>query len=123
MNLPQFTLLDIVFLFYHPHNVSIVHQFKIVNCKLPQIYICLQLGGVYNMHKINEPWTGNVVGRMHTYGIKGEELAKRCGWSNQYLSMILNGKKNLSKEAKFNAKRIIFANLQELELEVVHEHR
>lgn len=39
-------------------------------------------------------WTGNVVGKMHTYNITQQELAERVGVSRQYLNMILNGKKN-----------------------------
>lgn len=73
------------------------------------------------MHKLNEPWTANVVGRMHRYGIKNDELARKCGWSPQYLSMILNGKKEFSNEGKIKAKRIIFGSLSDLELEVAHE--
>ena len=76
------------------------------------------------MHKLNEPWTANVVGRLHRYGIKMEELAKKCNYSPQYLSMILNGKKKFaSEEGKYKAKRIIFASLQAIEMEVIHEHR
>lgn len=74
------------------------------------------------MHKLNEPWTGHVVGRMHTYGIKGEELAIKCGYTPQYLSMILNGKKKFtSNEAKLNAKKVILEGLTEIEKEVYYE--
>ncbi len=76
------------------------------------------------MHKMNEPWTANVVGRMHRYGIKGEELANKCGYSPQYISMVLNGKKQFaSEEAKSRAKRIIFNGLHQVEREVRNEHR
>lgn len=75
------------------------------------------------MHKINEPWTANVVGRMHRYGIKGDELARKCGWTPQYLSMVLNGKKKLSTEAVEKARAVIFANLSTLEREVQNEYR
>ena len=73
------------------------------------------------MHSLHEEWTANVVGRMHRYGIKNDELAKRCGFTPQYLSMVLNCKKKLTAEGKTNVKRIIFGNLQELELEVSRE--
>lgn len=74
------------------------------------------------MHKMNEPWTANVVGRMHRYGIKGDELARKCGYSPQYLSMVLNGKKAFAtEEAKTNVKNVIFAGLGKLEEEVRHE--
>lgn len=76
------------------------------------------------MHRLHEPWTANVIGRLHRYGIKMEELARKCDYSPQYLSMILNGKKTFaSDEAKHKAKRVIFAGLSELEMEVMHEHR
>ena len=76
------------------------------------------------MHKLNEPWTANVVGRMHRYGIKNDELARKCGWSPQYISMVLNGKKVFSSaNAKGRVKRIIFDNLSLLEREVINEHK
>ena len=74
------------------------------------------------MHKLNEPWTGQVVGRMHTFGIKGDELANKCGYSPQYLSMVLNGKKKFaSQEAKLNVKKVIFDGLAQIEQEVQYE--
>lgn len=74
------------------------------------------------MHKLNEPWTANVVGRMHRYGIKGDELARKCGYSPQYLSMVLNGKKEFSTdEAKTKCRCTIFNGLSELEQEVQYE--
>lgn len=48
--------------------------------------------------KIQEEWTGTVVGKMHQYGISEKELAIRCGYSAQYISMLLNGKKKFSKD-------------------------
>ncbi len=74
------------------------------------------------MHKMNEPWTANVVGRMHRYGIKGDELARRCGYTPQYLSMVLNGRKSfVTNEAKEHVKRIIFDSLSSIEKEVRYE--
>ena len=76
------------------------------------------------MHKINEPWTANVVGRLHRYGIKMDELARKCGYSPQYLSMVLNGKKEFaSEQSKGKCKRIIFDSLCQLEREVANEYR
>ena len=69
------------------------------------------------MHKMKEPWTGNVVGRMHVYGIKNDELARRCGYSPQYLSMVLNGKRPVTQ----NTKDVIFVSLSSIEQEVRHE--
>lgn len=74
------------------------------------------------MHKMNEPWTANVVGRMHRYGIKGDELARKCGYSPQYLSMVLNGKKEFSSnESRLKVRRKIFESLHRLEKEVENE--
>lgn len=66
---------------------------------------------------MREQWTGNVVGRMHIYNIKASELAKACGYTPQYLSMVLSGKKKATSQTKM----IIFSSLQDLELEVAHE--
>ena len=65
---------------------------------------------------MREQWTGNVVGRMHIYNIKASELAKACGYTPQYLSMVLSGKKKFTTpEAGEHVKRIIFDSLHELE--------
>lgn len=41
---------------------------------------------------------------MHTHGISGKQLAQRLGVSPEYVSMVLNGKKEpKTAEAKFNA--------------------
>lgn len=76
------------------------------------------------MHQLHEPWTANVIGRMHRYGIKADELARKCGFSPQYLSMILNSKKEFKTEkSKEKTKRIIFEKLHLIEMEVMHEYR
>lgn len=75
-------------------------------------------------HQLHEPWTANVVGRMHRYGIGQGELAKRCGYTEQYISQILNGKREFkSEEARTKVKRKIFDNLRVIELEVMNEFR
>lgn len=76
------------------------------------------------MHKLNEPWTANVVGRMHRYGIKSDELARECGWSPQYISQVLNGKREYkTEEARNKVKRIIFDSLHQIEKEIRNEYR
>jgi transcriptional regulator with XRE-family HTH domain len=71
---------------------------------------------------MNEPWTANVVGRLHRYGISQTELARKCDYAPQYLSQILNGKKEFSSEESIaRVKRIIFDSLSELEQEVRDE--
>lgn len=41
-----------------------------------------------------ETWTGRIVGLLHTNKIKQTELAQEMGVTAQYVSMVLNGKKN-----------------------------
>lgn len=43
---------------------------------------------------MKEAWTGDLVGRMHTYEVTQDDLAKEIGVSKAYISMILNGQKN-----------------------------
>lgn len=38
-------------------------------------------------------WTGDVVSKLHVYGLSIKELAESMGYSNEYLSVILNGKR------------------------------
>lgn len=35
-------------------------------------------------------WTGDVIGKMHTYGITAKQLAAEIGWNVKYLSQVLN---------------------------------
>ena len=41
-----------------------------------------------------EEWTGHIVGLLHTHRITQAELAAELGVTAQYVSMVLNGKKN-----------------------------
>lgn len=41
-----------------------------------------------------EPWTGEVVGIMHVNRIKQSQVADKMGVTNDWVSMILNGKKS-----------------------------
>lgn len=38
-------------------------------------------------------WTGEVVGQMHVAGISNKLLAAHLGYSPEYVSMVLNGKR------------------------------
>lgn len=40
-----------------------------------------------------EPWIANAVGELHINKITHIELAKKLGWTSQYLSAIFNGKR------------------------------
>lgn len=44
--------------------------------------------------KMIESWTGAIVSVLHTHRITQVELAREMGITAQYLSMVLNGKKN-----------------------------
>lgn len=41
-----------------------------------------------------EEWTGRIVGLLHTHRIMQADLATEMGVTPQYVSMVLNGKKN-----------------------------
>lgn len=65
-----------------------------------------------------EPWTGEVVGRMHIAGISHRELATACGFADNYLSYVLHGKKKGGKSRSrkgMTTKEIIFEALEQLE--------
>ena len=73
--------------------------------------------------KLNEEWTGIVVGKMHQFGISESELATRCGYSAQYISMLLNGKKNFRTEkSKLKTINHVMGTLDEIIEEVRYEH-
>ena len=38
-------------------------------------------------------WTGDVIGKMHIHRISKKELAAHLGYTAEYISMVLNGKK------------------------------
>lgn len=49
-------------------------------------------------------WTGELIGKMHNSGISKKELAARLEFTPEYVSMVLNGKKEPPKaEDRFNA--------------------
>lgn len=74
------------------------------------------------MRRLNEEWTGEVVGKLHSLNSTQIELALYCGYTPEYLSSVLNGKKHFESEyAKRCTKRRIFAALEELEREILSE--
>lgn len=69
--------------------------------------------------KLNEEWTGIVVGKMHQWGVSEKELADRCGYTTQYVSMLLNGKKQFQTEkGKEKTKSRVMTTLDEIIEEV-----
>lgn len=70
---------------------------------------------------LNEDWTADVVGRMHRFKIKNEQLAQECGYSAAYLSTVLNGNKCLSEKGKEDTKDRIFKALEKIESRILTE--
>lgn len=49
-------------------------------------------------------WTADLIGKMHAHRITQFELAKKLGYTPQYVSTVLNGKREPeAAEHKFNA--------------------
>lgn len=49
-------------------------------------------------------WTGSIVGKMHAEKIEHRQLAERMGVTPEYVSMVLNGKREpAGAEVRFNA--------------------
>ena len=46
---------------------------------------------------MSENWTAEVVGRMHVARITGRALAKECGYSEAYVSEVLNSRRGTEK--------------------------
>lgn len=61
--------------------------------------------------KLKEEWTANVIGRLHRLNATQAELARRCGYTPQYLCMVLNCKKIFESEyaKKCTQKKILKA--------------
>lgn len=57
-----------------------------------------------------DDWTAEVVARMHTARITGQELADECGYNATYLSTVLHGHKGNDQ-----TKQRIFEGLERLE--------
>lgn len=68
---------------------------------------------------LNEDWTADVVGRMHRFRIKNEQLAQECEYSAAYLSTVLNGNKDLSEKGKEETKDRIFKALERIESRIL----
>lgn len=61
-------------------------------------------------------WTGDVIGKMHTYGITAKQLAAEIGWNEKYLSQVLNCRVNPK-----GAEEKVRAALDRLIERVVHD--
>ena len=59
-----------------------------------------------------ERWTGEVVGEMHCHNVKAQDLAEEMGVTNEYMSMLLNSKReppNAEQRVKEALRRIVEA--------------
>lgn len=54
-------------------------------------------------------WTADIIGQMHIHKVTGKELAEKLGYTPEYVSAVLNGK----REPK-NAEQIFREGLDEL---------
>lgn len=61
-----------------------------------------------------EKWTGEVVGTMHIYGITSRQLAAKMGIKREYLSALLNCKRNI-KSAESNIRTALMELIRERE--------
>lgn len=69
---------------------------------------------------LNEDWTADVVGRMHKYRITNVQLADACGYTPQYVSIVLNGRKTFENEkTKQKTKDQILDALKALEERII----
>lgn len=56
-----------------------------------------------------QEWTADVVARMHLAGITRRQLAEAAGYTPEYVSMVLNGRRDTK-----NARATILAALERL---------
>ncbi|MBR1751611.1 MAG: helix-turn-helix domain-containing protein [Ruminococcus sp.] len=56
-----------------------------------------------------EQWAAEVVAKLRMAGMTQKEFARQCGYSEEYLSQILRGKKDTPK-----SKRVISEQLEKL---------
>ena len=62
-------------------------------------------------------WTGELVGKLHLHGITQLELANELGYSPEYVSSVLNGKRSPKEaEQKFNDAFIRIISRGEIEV-------
>lgn len=60
-------------------------------------------------------WAAEVIAQLRMLGITQKEFAKRCGYSEPYVSQVLRGQKNTDQ-----AKNTIMSTLSKLKEEAAH---
>jgi len=59
---------------------------------------------------LHPEWTGDVIGKLHVHGLSIKELAESMGYTHEYLSIILNGKrepKGIQKKVECAVNKLI----------------
>lgn len=54
-----------------------------------------------------DAWSASIVGQMHMKRITGRKLAELTGYSEQYISMVLNGHRD-TKESRAKIEQTVF---------------
>ena len=68
------------------------------------------------MTVLNEDWTCDIISRLHRIRVSHAVFAEKCGYTPQYVSMVLNGKQEFSTEiAKKQTMDRMLACLKSLE--------
>lgn len=65
--------------------------------------------------RFNDDWTVDVVGKMHKYRITSNMLAEECNYRPEYVSTVLNTRKEfMTEKGKEKTKDVIYAGLERL---------
>ena len=78
-----------------------MHLYYITNVPFLQHFLAKSFGGEILLDK----WTGKAVALMHMHQITGKELLKEIGWSDRYLTMVLN----CHRTPKMAKEKVMFA--------------
>lgn len=71
-------------------------------------------------YEVNEQWTADIKAQMHRLGITNAVLAAEASVTPTYLSLILNGRKNLSEHGRKEIRERIYTALGHLEEKAAH---
>lgn len=64
---------------------------------------------------LNEEWTVDAFAKMHRYRITSKRLAEKSGYSENYISQLMNGRKEIQSDAAMeNTKKKILDALDAL---------
>ena len=69
---------------------------KVTASMITPPFFCIVAGGGGDGKEVillPEPWTGELIGRMHNAGVTYDDLAKEMNCTKSYISMLLNSRK------------------------------